>query len=373
MTTTTTGATQDGLLRADARRNVELILEAGQRCLARNPDASVGDIAAEAGLGRVTIYGHFKSRPALVEAIVRRALSQANEALERLDLDGDPRAALGRLVDATWHVTRASGGLVVAADRTLPATLVTEVHTGPLTRRVEDLFTAGQATRAFRDDLPLTWLSTTLHALLHNAVHEVEAGRLDPERAPQLVRETMLSILERGPATPGVRPSLRPAREEDVPGVARSWSEGWREAHVGNVPEQLVAARSPSSFRPRAFDLVRRTTVAVEVAGEVAGFVMGEVQQLYVDPRHRGAGAASVLLAEGERQIAAAGHEGAWLAVVAGNLRARRFYERQGWLDEGPFEHQAPGPVRPIPVPAHRYVKELGHAGGGHPPPAGQE
>lgn len=187
-------------LRADARRNIELILEAGGRCLARNPDASVGDIAAEAGLGRVTIYGHFKSRRVLLEAIVRRALSRANEALGSLDLGGDPRDALGRLVDATWHVTRTSGDLVVAADRALPPSLVAEVHAGPLTRRVDDLFTAGQAAGAFRDDLPLAWLTTTLHALLHNAVHEVDAGRLDPAQAPRLVRETMLSVLEGGTA-----------------------------------------------------------------------------------------------------------------------------------------------------------------------------
>lgn len=195
-TATTTEPAESGPLRADARRNVELILEAGQRCLARNPGASVGDIAAEAGLGRVTIYGHFKSRPVLVEAIARRALSRTNEALESLDLGGDPRDALGRLVDATWRLTRMTGGLVVAAERTLPPSIVAEVHTGPLTQRVEDLFTAGQAAGAFRDDLPLAWLVTTLHALLHNAIHEAEAGRLDPERAPQLIRETMLSVLE---------------------------------------------------------------------------------------------------------------------------------------------------------------------------------
>jgi hypothetical protein len=46
--------------------------------------------------------------------------------------------------------------------------------------------------------------------------------------------------------------------------------------------------------------------------------------------------------------------------VVGGNLRARRFYERCGWVDEGPFEHLAPGPGGPIRVPAHRYVKRVG-------------
>ena len=45
--------------------------------------------------------------------------------------------------------------------------------------------------------------------------------------------------------------------------------------------------------------------------------------------------------------------------VAAGNARARAFYERQGWVDEGPFTHDAPGPEGPIPVTAHRYVKTL--------------
>jgi RimJ/RimL family protein N-acetyltransferase len=47
------------------------------------------------------------------------------------------------------------------------------------------------------------------------------------------------------------------------------------------------------------------------------------------------------------------------LAVVAGNTRARRFYERNGWSDEGPFEHHAPSDSGPIVVPPHRYVKPV--------------
>jgi GNAT superfamily N-acetyltransferase len=68
---------------------------------------------------------------------------------------------------------------------------------------------------------------------------------------------------------------------------------------------------------------------------------------------------AAALLAEAERLVGVGGHERAWLAVVAGNSRARRFYERNGWTDEGPFDHAAEGPDGPIHVPAHRYVKRL--------------
>jgi ribosomal protein S18 acetylase RimI-like enzyme len=161
---------------------------------------------------------------------------------------------------------------------------------------------------------------------------------------------------------PAIR--LRPAGPDDAATVAEIWRAGWREAHIGRVPAELVAARTDESFRTRATESVTKTTVAM-VGAELAGFVMvaaDEVEQLYVPARHRGAGVADTLLRHGEGTIKAAGHATAWLAVVPGNARARRFYERMGWTDGGPFEHLAPGDDGPIAVPAHRYVKRLSEA-----------
>jgi GNAT superfamily N-acetyltransferase len=127
------------------------------------------------------------------------------------------------------------------------------------------------------------------------------------------------------------------------------------------VPQELVAARHRDSFWTRAARRVDDTTVAV-VDAEVAGFVMvvgDEVEQVYVAGRHRGSGVADTLMTEAERQIAGAGHSTAWLAVVAGNSRARRFYERRGWMDGGAFDYAAVGEDGPISVPSRRYVKHL--------------
>jgi len=151
---------------------------------------------------------------------------------------------------------------------------------------------------------------------------------------------------------------LRAARADDAQAVAEIWEQGWRDGHLGNVPDELVALRTPESFTTRAADRVADTTVAT-VAGEVAGFVMvvgAEVEQVYVSARHRGSGIANTLLVEAERQVAAGGHPKAWLAVAPGNARARRFYERQGWADEGRFDYRAAG----MTVPCHRYTKPVG-------------
>ena len=158
--------------------------------------------------------------------------------------------------------------------------------------------------------------------------------------------------------------TIRPATIDDAGAVAEIWYHGWRDAHLGHVPEALRAARTRESFDTRAAHAVEKTAVAT-VDGAVAGFVMvvdDEVEQVYVSSAHRGSGIAAVLLAEAERRVAANGHDRAWLAVIAENPRARRFYERNGWVDEGAFEHHAPSDDGPISVTAHRYVKRL--AGG---------
>jgi ribosomal protein S18 acetylase RimI-like enzyme len=156
-------------------------------------------------------------------------------------------------------------------------------------------------------------------------------------------------------------PTLRPASPDDAPAIAEIWHQGWQDGHVGSVPDELTAVRTEESFHARAALRVGDTTVA-EVDGEVAGFVMvvdDEVEQVYVSGPRRGSGVAEALLREAERQVAAAGHGHAWLAVVAGNARARRFYERCGWRDEGRFDYQAASEQGPIPVPSHRYVRDL--------------
>jgi GNAT superfamily N-acetyltransferase len=154
---------------------------------------------------------------------------------------------------------------------------------------------------------------------------------------------------------------LRQATFWDAPAIAEIWSAGWRDGHLGFVPAELVAAREAGSFRPRAEHRVAATTVAI-VGDEIAGFVVvvdAELEQLYVGAKHRGAGVAGRLIAAAEQQIKDAGHSIAWLAVVAGNTRARRFYEKSGWSDNGLFDYPASVDGGSIAVTSHRYVKVL--------------
>jgi GNAT superfamily N-acetyltransferase len=155
--------------------------------------------------------------------------------------------------------------------------------------------------------------------------------------------------------------TLRAARAEDARDIAEIWHRGWQDGHLGFVPQELVDVRTEASFRTRASERISDTTVAT-VDGAVAGFVMvvdDEVEQVYVSAAYRETGVATVLIGEAERQVRANGHGKAWLAVVAGNARARAFYDRAGWVDEGPFDYAAASADGTIAVPCRRYTKLL--------------
>ncbi|BDB58714.1 MULTISPECIES: TetR/AcrR family transcriptional regulator [Rhodococcus] len=178
--------------RADAERNIEAILDAARIALSRDPDASIGEIAKAAGVGRVTLYGHFPTRAELVTTVVQRALAEAEQTVDRIDLTGDPRDALHRLIAGSWSLTADAGALLAAADQALPAEDVRAAHDG-LLARATDLIERGRAEGVFRTDLSSSWLASVLHSLVHCAATEVAAGRLAEEDAADHIAATALS------------------------------------------------------------------------------------------------------------------------------------------------------------------------------------
>ena len=165
------------------------------------------------------------------------------------------------------------------------------------------------------------------------------------------------------PSAGGPGCTLRQAEAGDVEAIAEIWHRAWGDGHLGHVPDELLPHRTHRHFLERVPPRIPGTTVAT-LDGRVVGFVTihdDELEQIFVAAEARGGGVASALLAAGEARIARE-QPRAWLAVVAGNARARRFYERSGWRDAGALDYAAEIPGGTPPVPCRRYEKELARA-----------
>ena len=181
-------------LRADARRNVSAILDAATQCLARDPEVSLNEIARAAGVGRVTLYSHFDSRPGLVDAVVDRAIRHSDDLLGGLDLSGDPEDAMRRLLEATWEITLRYGALVVAAERVLPSDRIHDLHEAPAVR-VQQLLRRGRRAGVFRTDVPVAWQLATIQAVLHAGSAAAYRGEISGREASRLVTSTIMAAI----------------------------------------------------------------------------------------------------------------------------------------------------------------------------------
>ncbi|HVB37127.1 MAG TPA: helix-turn-helix domain-containing protein [Vicinamibacterales bacterium] len=81
--------------RADAQRNRERILEVARQAFTRaGAQASLDDIARQAGVGAGTLYRHFPTREALLEAVYRAELENLAAAAQTLTDTRPPIEAL---------------------------------------------------------------------------------------------------------------------------------------------------------------------------------------------------------------------------------------------------------------------------------------
>jgi AcrR family transcriptional regulator len=181
--------------RADAERNIETILRSTHELMARGTLPSMSEVAAAAGIGRVTLYSHFPSREALLAEVLRRGIAHTDEVLTELALDQSPPAeALERLVRESWPILdrhRRVRGIALAE---IGPEALRRQHDAAF-QHVGRLIERGRASGDFRTDQPTDWLVATFYAILHAAADEVDAGRLASADAPALLVSTLLSAL----------------------------------------------------------------------------------------------------------------------------------------------------------------------------------
>lgn len=107
--------TRPSPLRADARRNRERILEAAVHAFSeKGADVPIDTIAKAAGVGSATLYRHFPTREALVEAAYRNELARVCDSAAQLLADFPPDRAMRMWMDRFIDYLAAKQGMAQA-------------------------------------------------------------------------------------------------------------------------------------------------------------------------------------------------------------------------------------------------------------------
>jgi ribosomal protein S18 acetylase RimI-like enzyme len=156
---------------------------------------------------------------------------------------------------------------------------------------------------------------------------------------------------------------IRRVKERDRSDLLRLWHLGWHDAHAGIVPGDVLKFRTPEHFSIWLSQSTERFYVACDRS--LLGFVSiegTEIVKLYVAGEARGTDVARSLLRHAEKILGDEGVTIARLFCTAGNLRAQRFYAREGWRLVETFEDNLwvpPDVAMQYPVLTHRYEKSL--------------
>ncbi|WP_243741021.1 TetR/AcrR family transcriptional regulator [Streptomyces sp. 8K308] len=187
--------TGGGTLRADARQNRARILESAETVFdAQGPSASTEEIARKAGVAIGTVFRHFPTKAALVEAVFVGRLARLATHAEKLAESEEAGVAFFDFFTTWAELSAAKHSFADAlADEGVDVRAAAERGPYPAVRRelaaaVETLLTRAQAAGAVRADIGMP----ELNALLIGVARAVEQVR----DAPAVRRRLLGAILD---------------------------------------------------------------------------------------------------------------------------------------------------------------------------------
>lgn len=169
----------------------ERILEAAQRILSRDPGATMDEIAAEARVGRATVFRQFKNRDELLKALAHRAIAVTDQVAQEAAARATTATEALRLVvtavlgesEEYRFLGRAAGlyedeEIVTAYERQL--------------KELADLVAAAQREGSIRMDLPTAWVVALIDGQIWAAGAAIAKGTVGLLQAQELLWQSMM-------------------------------------------------------------------------------------------------------------------------------------------------------------------------------------
>lgn len=170
------------------------LLDAAAVTLAKNPGASLNEIAAAARVGRATLYRYFATREALLHDLALEAIRQTREAITPIRAQGlSGKETLRQVVAALiplgdrFHFLMSE--LAVYGDPEVSAAYQSHFQT------LVELVEAVKAEEGFAREVPTAWGVAAIDALIWAAWSSVEEGYIARRDAAPLVFRTLFEGL----------------------------------------------------------------------------------------------------------------------------------------------------------------------------------
>lgn len=186
---TATGSPSTRAPRRDATENRAALLAAARAVLNRDPDAGLDAIAAEAGLTRRAVYGHFANRDALLQELVTQGTARVATALVSVD-HPEPLVRLALIASRLWHEVESVRLTTLFAVRGPFQGLVAH-QLKPLRAQLLETVRAG-ARRGIRTDIAPETLARLIEASAISVLDEATRARLSAATGRRLA---MLAVL----------------------------------------------------------------------------------------------------------------------------------------------------------------------------------
>jgi AcrR family transcriptional regulator len=165
-------------LRADAQRNRDRLLDTAARAFAATgPEVPLETIAKDAGVGIGTLYRHFPTRDALIEAVYRNELARLCDAAPELLRQQPADAALRAWMDRYVGYMATKRGLADALRALVGAGAFAESR-ARLCAALDTLLTAGAEAGTVRADVAAEDVLASLSGLTLVATEAAQAERL---------------------------------------------------------------------------------------------------------------------------------------------------------------------------------------------------
>lgn len=175
-------------MRADARRNRARVLEAAEAVFAAGgTSASTEEVAHRAGVGIGTVFRHFPTKEALLEALLTERVARLADAARSLATSPDPGAALfGLITTMVEEAVTKKTYIDALADASLESRIARSEAGQAAVHAMGLLLARAQEAGAVREDIGVR----ELIALVVGASRAAEHAGNDPA-----VRDRMLRVV----------------------------------------------------------------------------------------------------------------------------------------------------------------------------------